>query len=52
MAVAGLLIAISNQLLTHETPDAVAVPVHQDSPLVSPSVAAAQSRDEARPPRC
>lgn len=38
-----------DQLLTHETPDAVAVPVHQDSPLVSPSVAAAQSRDEARP---
>jgi len=52
MAVAGLLIAIFNQLLTHETPDAVAVPVHQDSPLVSPSAAAAQSRDEARPPRC
>src|ERR1700716_2463472 len=38
-----------NQLLTHETPGAGAGPVHQDSPLVNPSVAAAQSRDEARP---
>jgi hypothetical protein len=26
-----------NRLLTHETRDAMAVPVHQDSPLVSPS---------------